>query len=206
MATKAIDKQTGEITLSNPFSLATSKSNLILPSPSYSIRNNCQLGQWTKSDGVTILGNKLDMSILHVERLFGDLGKTRNAHWLQVWGISPQVCGEGVVFVTYVKSMSLTILGNTILDCALDGKNPEDLIFKTSFTPRSNEYGSYFTLAFDAQERDSDDPKREEINRFLGSIPTFLDTNVPNSLFLVGDMDQSELDAELAKRRAERKA
>lgn len=205
MATKAIDKQTGEITLSNPFSLATSEDNLILPSPSYSIRNNCQLGQWTKSDGVTIIGNKLDLSILHVERLFGDLGKTRNAHWLQVWGISPQVGNEKIVFVTYVKSLSLTILGNAILDCALEGKNPADLIFRTSFTPRSNEYGSYFSLAFETVDRAADDPKREAINRFLGSNPTFLDTNVPNSLFLVGSMDQAELDDELAKRRTDRK-
>jgi hypothetical protein len=202
MATKT-DTKTGEVTYQTPFSLA--KSGLVLPSPSYSIRNNCQLGQWVKSDGVTPLGNKLDLSILHVERLFGDLGKTKNAHWLQVWAISPQVGNEKVVFVTYVKSLSLTVLGNTILDCALDGKAPEDLIFKTSFTPRSNEYGSYYSLSFDAQERPADDPKREEIKMFLANSPIFLDTNVPNTLFLVGNMTQEELDQEIKERREARK-
>lgn len=196
---------TGEITVSNPFSIVRT-GGLILPSPTYSIRNNCQLGQWVKSDGVTPLGNKLDLSILHVERLFGDLGKTKAAHWLQIWGISPSVCSEAVVFVTYVKSIGLTILGNTILDCALEGKNPADLIFKTTFTPRSNEYGSYFSLAFETTERAADDGKRQEIEQFLGTMPLFLDTNLPNTLFIAGDRDQEELETELAARRATRKA
>lgn len=201
---RTTNKKTGELTIKNPFSIV--KNGLIIPSPTYAIRNNCQLGQWMKSDGTTPLGNKLDLSILHIERLYGDLGKTKAAHWLQIWAISPQVCGEAVVFVTYVKSIGLTILGNTILDCALDGKNPADLIFKTTFTPRSNEYGSYFSLAFETTERAGDDPKRQEIEQFLSGCPLLMDTNLPSTLFIANDLDAGELEDELNRRRAERKA
>lgn len=197
MATKT--KET-EIVVRDPF--AIERAGLILPSPSYAIRNNCQLGQWVKSDGVTPLGNKLDLSLVHLERMYGDLGKTKATHWLQLWAISPSICQERVVFVTYIKSIGLSILGNTILDCALGGKKGQDLIFKTSFTPKSNEYGSYFHLSFEMVERAEDDPKRQEIANFLASRPIFLDTNLPETLFPIGDRDQEELDLELDRRRA----
>jgi hypothetical protein len=166
---------------------------LILPQPAYSIRNNCQLGQWMKSDGITPLGNKLEMGILNLVNYFGDLGKTRATNWIQVWGVSPQVCNEKIVFVTYVKGTSLTILGNTILDCALEEKNPSDIIFQASFQARSNEYGSYYTLNFEPKDRTKDDPMREKIQRFLGTPQVWTDVNLPATIFPSQGLDQNDL-------------
>lgn len=199
MATKT-DKQTGEITLVNPYGGLT-KSGLILPTPTYSIRNNCQLGQWVKSDGVTPLGKKLEMAILHTAGLFGDLGKTKASHWLQIWAISEAIGGGKIVFCTYVKGTSLTILGNTLLDAAMEGKGPQDITLESDFIPKSNEYGSYFTLGFTPKDRPQDDPKRSEIEEFLLSAPIFCDTNLPPTIFNCTGMAQEEMEAELDKRR-----
>jgi hypothetical protein len=51
-------------------------------------------------------------------------------------------------------------------------------------------------------ERAEDDPKRQEIANFLASRLIFLDTNLPETLFPIGDRDQEELDLELDRRRA----
>lgn len=204
MVKTQVKESTGEITVQNPFSLDSLGESLVIPPCTYSIRNNCQLGQWVKSDGVTPLGNKLEMTILNLVPYFGDLGKTKASNWLQVWAISPSVGNNSVVFCTYIKGISLTILGNTVLDCAMEKKSPADVIFHTSFTPRSNEYGSYYTLAFEMDDRPADDPLREKIQLFLATPQQWVDTNLPPTMFPSEGMGVEELLEELQARRTER--
>ena len=165
------NQDTGEITLSNPFGgLAINNGGLILPSPNYSIRANCQVGGWRKSDGETPIngtGKKLDFGIVHCQPMYGDLGLTKAENWIQIWGVSDQVV-PNVVWVTYLKTQSLTLAANTMLELGIEGKRPEDVIFHSMFASKSSSGGSpYFIVTFETSEREANDPLREKIQDFL---------------------------------------
>lgn len=159
--------------------------SILVPFPTYGIRNNCKLGRWVKSDGETIIAKSIDMAIIGIQPLFGDMGKTSACSWLQVWGVSPQVLNGRSVFVTYVKKQSLSLLSNTLLEAALENKNSANCIFRTGFTSKSNEYGEYYILNFEQIELATDDPFSVKIaelcDRLSGIILT--DSEKPTSLF-----------------------
>lgn len=168
------------------------KDLLFLPTPTYSIRNNCQMGLWLKSDGETRITNELEFCLIHCQMMYGDLGKTKESYWLQLWGISDQVLSGKVVFCTYVKGRSLNLLGNAVLEATLEQKNPSNLLFKSKFIRQSNEYGVHYIISFEATDLPEDDPRPKEIARFLESKPIFADTNIPPTLFPVGEMSGVE--------------
>lgn len=159
--------------------------SILVPYPAYAIRNNCKLGRWVKSDGETIISKSIDMAIIGIQPIFGDLGKTSACQWLQVWAVSPQILNGRSVFVTYVKKQSLTLLSNTLLEAALENKDSANCLFRAGFTGKSNEYGEYYILSFEQIELATDDPFSVKIaelcNRMGSQILT--DSNLPNSLF-----------------------
>ncbi|MEB3191152.1 MAG: hypothetical protein VKL42_12495 [Snowella sp.] len=167
---------------------AITKGGLILPELTYSIRNNCQIGQWVQSDGETTITNELSFCIVHLEQMYGDLGKTKGAHWVQLWGISDQVLKGQVVFCTYIKGRSLNLLGNKVLEAHIAEKGASDLLFKSKFIRQTNDYGVYYILGFETEELPAKDPKRKRIDDFLATNPIFLDKNIPPTLFATSDM------------------
>jgi hypothetical protein len=54
----------GSLSLTTPGQKGLAKNEIIIPSPSYSIRNNCSLGRWMKSDGETEIGAELTFSVI----------------------------------------------------------------------------------------------------------------------------------------------
>ncbi|BFM39939.1 hypothetical protein OLK001_18650 [Synechocystis sp. LKSZ1] len=154
-----------------------------------------------RGDGVTPIGNKLSFSPIHVVPFYGDLGKTKATHWLQVWGVSEQVLSGKSVFVTYIKGQNQSSFGNMILEATLEGKQPQNIIIHSSFIQKSNEYGTYYTLGFEMADRAEDDPMQEKIALLIGSYPQLTDTNIPITLFPSNGLDQSQLDEELDLRR-----
>lgn len=160
-------------------------NSILVPYPTYAIRNNCKLGRWVKSDGETIIAKSIDMAVIGIQPLFGDLGKTVACPWLQVWAVSPQVLNGRSIFVTYVKKQSLTLLSNTLLEAAIENKNSANCIFRTGFTSKSNEHGEYYILNFEQIELATDDPFSAKIaelcDRLSGQILT--DSEKPTSLF-----------------------
>lgn len=168
------------------------KDLLFLPTPTYSIRNNCQMGLWLKYDGETRIGNELEFCLIHCQMMYGDLGKTKESYWLQLWGISDQILNGKVVFCTYVKGRSLSLLGNAVLEATLEQKNPLNLLFTSKFIRQSNEYGVYYIIGFEAIDLPADDPRPKMIAKFLESKPIFADTNIPTTLFPVGEMSAEE--------------
>lgn len=157
--------------------------SLYLPELTYSIRNNCQIGMWMQSDGETAITNELNFCIVHLESFYGDLGKTKGAHWLQLWGISDQVLNGKVIFCTYIKGRSLNLLGNKVLEATINEQSASDLLFKSKFLRQQNEYGIHYIIQFEMEQLPEKDPKRKLISDFLATNPVFTDNNIPNTLF-----------------------
>lgn len=175
---------------------------LILPPMTYSIRNNCQVGFWMQSDGETVIGKELSFCIVHIEQMYGDMGKTKGAHWVQLWGVSDQVLKGKVVFCTYIKGRSLNLLGNKVLEAAVEEKNRAELLFHSKFLAQSNEFGTHYILNFTTEDLPKNDIKRQQINDLLATNPLLLDTNIPPTLFATQGMDMEAQKGYLGEVRA----
>src|SRR4028119_953280 len=87
---------------------------LLVPEIPIAVRNNCQIGKWTIGD--TEYGSKCSMTILKFSKFFGDLGKTSQSLWAQIWFVAES--GElpkGVVMVTYIKTRSLNDFNRLVI-------------------------------------------------------------------------------------------
>jgi hypothetical protein len=183
----------------------TVEGMLFLPMPTYSIRNNCQTGLWMKSDGETIIGNELEFCLVHCQMMYGDLGKTKSAYWVQVWAISEQIMNGKVIFCTYLKGRSLNLLGNAVLEASMDNQDLVNILFRSKFIRQNNEYGSHYIIGFESSVMAKDDPRHQAITRFLETNPVFIDTNIPPTLFPVNGMDGEECKQLLRSIREEQK-
>jgi hypothetical protein len=197
MATKT--KEASEIVKSDiGFGLVPS-NEILVPTTAYSVRNNCQIGQWMKGDGVTPLGPKLSFSPIQVVPFYGDLGKTKATHWLQVWAVSEQILNGKAIFVTYIKGQNQSSFGNLILEATLEGKQPQNVIVHSSFIQKSNEYGTYYNLHFEIADRAEDDPMQEKIMMLIASQPHLIDSNIPITLFPVEGVENLEEELDLRR-------
>jgi hypothetical protein len=200
MATKEKELEKAIEVLKNRvgFGLAVS-DDIVIPATAYSVRNNCQVGQWMKGDGITPLGPKLSFSPIYVVPFYGDLGKSKATHWLQVWGVSEQILNGKSVFVTYIKGQNQSSFGNLILEATLEGKQPQNVIIHSSFIQKSNEYGTYYTLHFELAERAEDDPMQEKIMMLIAGQPHLVDNNIPITLFPVEGVESLEEELDLRR-------
>lgn len=196
----------GSLSLTAPGQKGLAKAEIIIPSPSYSVRNNCSLGRWMKSDGETEIGAELIFSLLHCESMYGDLGKPKSTHWLQVWGISNQILAGRVAFCTYVKGRSLNLLSSSILEAVLEETKAGELLLKSTFQKQQNEYGVHYIIKFEQLPIEKTDPNIKKIQDLMAKKPIFLDTNIPETLFRTEDMTPNECVEKLANIRAEIKA
>jgi hypothetical protein len=158
----------------------------------YNIRNNCQVGQWAKSE-TEFLGNSLEISIIHTQEYFGKLGKTQPCRWLQVFFIpapKENKAPNNYVCVTYLKTRSLSEFGQKIIELMMNGE-PALGIFTGNFERHSGELGNYFSVKFDWRERTEEEkPQLALIAQFLNTMPLLRDTGLPETMFAVnGDED-----------------
>jgi hypothetical protein len=159
--------------------------------PPYSVRNNCQLGQWTVGSD-DILGNALDIAIFSMSSYFGNLGKTKGANWLQIWFVgmpNEEKLPKNTVCVTYLKGESLTNLGQKAITVMGKGVDPGHGVWTTKFEKRTGAYGNYYVLNFDWRERTKEEMKQLElIAEFAQSNPLLSDPNIPPTMVeLSGD-------------------
>jgi hypothetical protein len=196
----------GSLSLTTPGQKGLAKNEIIIPSPSYSIRNNCSLGRWMKSDGETEIGAELTFSLLHCENMYGDLGKAKSTYWLQVWGVSEQILEGRVAFCTYVKGRSLNLLSTSILEAVLNETNVGELLLKSTFQKQQNEYGVHYIVKFEQLPIEKTDPNIKKIQSLMVKKPIFLDTNIPETLFRTEDMTPDESMEKLERIRATIKA
>lgn len=174
--------------------LATEQINFF--KPPYNIRNNCQVGQWAKSED-DFIGASLDIAIIGTQEFYGKLGKS-TGNWLQVWFIaapSETKIPKNVVCVTYIKTRSLSSFGQTIIELMSNG-DPALGIFTGSFQKHSNDYGNYASVKFTWRERtEEENPQLKLIADFLATAPILEDTGLPKTMIKVlnGDYDQAEI-------------
>lgn len=145
----------------NTFGEIPTGDEIFIPSEPLGVRNNCQAGQWTL--GEESLGKKLNLIALSYRQFFGDLGKTTDTYWGELYfypvgSINFPPC----VMRTYFKSVGLKNFNALITATLARGKNPAHGIFSPEFQSKSgtNAKGepiSYYILAWTWQEAEPND-------------------------------------------------
>jgi hypothetical protein len=156
--------------------------------PPYNVRNNCQIGQWAKTED-DFIGNSLDIAIIGTNEFYGKLGKS-TGNWLQIWFVAAPTetkLPKNVVCCTYIKTRSLAQFGQTIIELMSNGE-PATGIFTGSFQKHSNDYGTYASVKFDWRERTEDEKAQLIlIAGFLATAPILEDTGLPKTMVKVYD-------------------
>jgi len=125
---------------------------LLVPEIPMAVRNNCQIGKWCIGD--TEYGSKCSMTIIKFSKFFGDLGKTSQALWGQLWFIAESgELPQGVVMVTYIKTQSLNDFNRLIISIQSKGIEPATGIFIPTFTKYVGNNGPYYALTWEWEER-----------------------------------------------------
>ena len=136
------------------FSVFGSKpeNSLLVPEIPLAVRNNCQVGAWMIGD--TNYGNKCSMTVLKFSKFFGDLGKTSQSLWAQLWFVTES--GElpkSTVMVTYIKTQSLRDFNRLVIEVQSRGIEPATGLFIPTFSKYANDKGNYYALTWEWQER-----------------------------------------------------
>jgi hypothetical protein len=108
--------------------------SLFLPQVPFNLRNDCRLGQW-KVGEEDFRGKDIEISIIKVAQFFGNLGKTLNSFWLQVWFVAAPGCEslpKNTICLTYLKKRSIAQFSQKVTELMESGE-PALGIFKGSF-------------------------------------------------------------------------
>ncbi len=162
------------------------KGVILCPMIPFNLRNDCQVGQWT--DGQSMLGDKLAMTIISKQEWYGDLGSTSNTDWWQLWFVAER---EGTkikvpfetIMVTYIKTESLSHLNNVVTTIMGEGIEPAEKVFlpvfeKKSTTLDDGKTANYWAINWEYRERTEQDTKLDSLaavieeNVFIDSVGT----------------------------------
>jgi len=193
------------------------KEQINYPGFPYSIRNDCRggIGQW-KVGSDELIGNKLDVAIIHFQKFYGNLGKTSGAEWLQVWFVGApheEKLPKNVVCMTYIKSIGLRNFHNKIFQMS-DNPDADTLIFTLGFQKESNSKGDFYSVTITERPRTEDEmPQVQLIADFLESNPKLVDSGLPPVMINLAEYDieearlmiQVQTEAETQRRLAEAK-
>jgi len=130
-------------------------NTIYLPQTAFGVRNDCRIGQWKIGDD-DFRGKEIEISIIKVNQFFGNLGKTTNAFWLQIWFIAAPECTvipQNTVCLTYLKTRSISQFSEKITQLIRQSGEPALGIFKGSFNKHSRENGEYFSVVWTWRER-----------------------------------------------------
>lgn len=190
---------------SNSFSVFGTRpvDAICLPDVPYSVRLNC------KDGGIFVGGNedihrksksneKIDISIIKVSKFFGDLGKTENVLWVQLFfvpcpNVDPAILPQNTVCCSYIKKQSIARLFNKVQEVMEHG-DPGMGIFTLSFNKESGENGVYYTIDFDWRER-----KLEEEIKQLDLIAGFMSAYGEQLIDIEGTRDMTCVDGYTAQ-------
>lgn len=186
------------------------------PRHPYAVRNDCKLGMWKVGDDDR-KGDVIEISIIAVKELFGTLGKTKNATWLQVWFIpapNTTTLPANTVCMTYIKSRSLTGFSEKITELMQSGE-PAEGIFIAGFQKHSGDHGDYYSVTWDWRERETPEEleQLEKIAEFMCSHPRLVDVGNAQNLVSIDGYSDDEVAViieakkqEFAQLEAEKKA
>lgn len=157
------------------------QDSLFLPQVPFNLRNDCRLGQW-KVGEEDFRGKEIEISIIKVAQFFGNLGKTLNSFWLQVWFVAAPGCEslpKNTICLTYLKKRSIAQFSQKVTELMESGE-PALGIFKGSFIKHSGDKGDYYSVVWDWREREADEEieQLEQIANFMATNPKLVDLSV----------------------------
>ena len=175
------------------------KNLIFLPEISFGVRNDCRMGRWKLGDS-DYKGDKIEISILKVFQYFGDLGKTKNAFWLQIWFVPSPSCKDipqGTVCVTYLKKRNISQFSQKITQL-MESVEPALGIFIGSFVSHKGDKGEYFSVVWDWRERadEAEFKQLDQIVDFLATEPKLIDLSV--NLMPVDGLSTEEIQSLIA--------
>lgn len=178
---------------------------IFLPSQPFQVRFNCKAGQLAVSED-EFLGNSAEISVIKVARFFGDLGRTKNAEWLQVFYVAAPgstAIPANTVCCSYIKTRSLSQFQQVITRLLADGQNPAHGIFKVGFKHHSNGDRDYYSVSWDWRERsgEAELEQFDQIAAFMESRPTLMDSRIAAGMVCIDGMSQEELELLMATAR-----
>lgn len=172
------------------------KKKINYPGFPYSIRNDCRggIGQW-KVGSDDLIGNKLDVAILHFQKFYGNLGKTSGTEWLQLWFVgapNEDKLPKNVVCMTYIKSVGLRNFYNKIFQLS-DNPEADTLIFTLNFQKESNNKGDFYSVTITERTRTEEEMGQLDlIADFLETNPKLVDTGLPPQMINLAEYDIEE--------------
>lgn len=167
------------------------------PFPPYSLRNDCQAGQWKRGES-DFKGNSIEISLIKAHKFYGELGKS-NSHWLQLWFIpSPneKKLPRNTVCVTYIKTRSLDNLSGKLIELMTNEIDPGEGIFKAYFEKHSGTLGNYFSITWEYRDREGDAEQKQldAIRNFIATNPRLIDANKPETLICTDGMTPEKME------------
>lgn len=178
--------------------------SIFLADHPYAVRNDCQVGQWKIGDD-DFRGSTVEISIIRICRFFGNLGKSRNTFWLQLWFVPAPATANlprNTVCVSYLKTRSVSEFSRKIIEL-MDAGEPAEGIFTGSFAKHSSELGNYYSVRWDWRDRSSEAELRqlEQIGSFLDGQPQLLDLTGTRDMVSLDGLSEPEIQllAESAK-------
>lgn len=152
--------------------------------PALGIRNDCQQGKWKIGDNI-YLESQLEFGIIKIVPFKGKLGKSEG-EWMQLWIVpapTEKNLPKNVVAVTYIKTRSMSNLGDALIMAMQEG-DPGELMWQTDFIPHAGEYGQYFSIAWGSRKRKNKEEMEQldKIIKFLKEKPRLVDSKLPETM------------------------
>jgi hypothetical protein len=157
------------------------QQGIFLPQVPFNLRNDLKVGQWKVGED-DYRGKQIEISILKVAQFFGNLGKTTNAFWLQVWFVAVPTCEilpKNTICLTYLKKRSIAQFSQKVTELMESGE-PALGIFQGSFLKHSGDKGDYYSVVWDWRERETEEEieQLEHIADFMATNPKLVDLSV----------------------------
>jgi hypothetical protein len=154
---------------------------IFLPHVPFNLRNDLKVGNWKVGED-DYRGKEIEISIIKVSQFFGNLGKTANAFWLQVWFIGAPNCTivpKNTVCLTYLKGRSIAQFSQKVTEL-MEFNEPALGLFKGSFLKHSGEKGDYYSVIWDWRKRETEAEmaQLEHIADFMATNPKLVDLAV----------------------------
>ena len=159
------------------------KINYVLGEP-FSVRNDGRIGAW-KIGMDNLIGKDLPMAVIGVQDFQGDVGKTCDEVWTQLFFIpvKHEILPPNTVCSTLIKNESRENF-KQCFTLAQVNNDPAFGVFEPVFEKRSNDKGDYYALTWQWRERKGaeEEAQLELLLDFTDTDPLFWDSQLPQTL------------------------
>jgi hypothetical protein len=180
------------------------QQGIFLPQVPFNVRNDLKVGQWKVGED-DFRGKQIEISIIKVAQFFGNLGKTTNAFWLQVWFVGAPDCDilpKNTICLTYLKKRSIAQFSQKVTELMESGE-PALGVFQGSFLKHSGDKGDYYSVGWDWRERETDEEieQLEQIADFMAMNPKLVDLSV--NLIPIDGLSPEEIELIMSSAKAQ---